>query len=184
MYGHHRSIHLPIYGAKVFAVRSGTVDIHGAPVLPIWSFLEETVEPGSTSIRIQTPNGLQGWNVGNRIAIAPTGGSSSILESEDVVITGIKDNRDGTHTLDIDSALSFLHTGTETTWPGFNGETITLNQRAEVGLLSRNIQFEGSKNTSPWYDSIPTCDGGELDLGLESVQDLISENHINQNDSK
>ena len=138
-------------------------------------FSTETAEAGSTSIRIQTPDGLQGWNVGDRIAIAPTGGSSSILESEDVVITGIADNGDGTHTIDLDTALGFLHTGTDTSWPGFNGETITLNQRAEVGLLSRNIQFEGSTKSSPWYDTIPSCDGGELDLGISSVQGSISE---------
>ena len=173
LYGHHRSIHLPIYGAKVFAVRSGTVDIHGAPVSPTWTFLEETAEAGATSIKIQTPNGLTGWNIGDRIAIAPTGGSTSIIESEDVVITGIIDNGDGTHNIDFDTALSFLHTGTQTFWPGFNGETITLNQRAEVGLLSRNIKFEGSKNPSPWYDTIPTCAGSELDLGIESVQNCF-----------
>ena len=40
--------------------------------------------------------------------------------------------------------FKYLHTGSETTWDGFNGETITLNQRAEVGLLSRNIKFLGS----------------------------------------
>ena len=32
LFGHHRSIRLPIYGAKVFAVRSGTVDMHGCDV--------------------------------------------------------------------------------------------------------------------------------------------------------
>ena len=73
MYGHHRSIHLPIYGAKVFAVRSGTIDIHGAPVTPTWTFLESAGNTGDTSIIIQTPDGLVGWNVGDRIAIAPTG---------------------------------------------------------------------------------------------------------------
>ena len=87
IYGPHRSIPLPIYGAKVFAVRSGKVEIHGAPVVPTWTFLEETADPGANSIRIQTPDGLQGWNVGDRIAIAPTGGMHSIIESEDVLIT-------------------------------------------------------------------------------------------------
>ena len=32
LYGHQRSIRLPIYGAKVFATRNGTVDIHGCPM--------------------------------------------------------------------------------------------------------------------------------------------------------
>ena len=142
IYGHHRSIHLPIYGAKCFAVRSGTVDIHGAPVVPTWTFLEQTAEAGDSSIMIQTPNGLTNWNVGDRMAIAPTGGANSIVESEDRVITSIVDNADGTHTIGLDAPLNHIHTGTETQWDGFNGQ-FTLNQRAEIGLLSRNIKFQG-----------------------------------------
>ena len=142
IYGHHRSIHLPIYGAKCFAVRSGTVDIHGAPVVPTWTFLEQTAEAGDSSIMIQTPNGLTNWNVGDRMAIAPTGGANSIVESEDRVITSIVDNADGTHTIGLDAPLNHMHTGTETQWDGFNGQ-FTLNQRAEIGLLSRNIKFQG-----------------------------------------
>ena len=108
MYGHHRSIHLPIYGAKVFAVRSGTIDIHGATVTPTWTFLETAGTAGDTSITIQTPDGLIGWNVGDRIAIAPTGGQHSIVESEDITIASITDNMDGTHTLGLDSALGLF----------------------------------------------------------------------------
>ena len=144
IYGHHRSIHLPIYGAKCFAVRSGTVDIHGAPVVPTWTFLEETAEAGDSEIMIQTPNGLTNWNVGDRMAIAPTGGANSIVESEDRVITSIVDNADGTHTIGLDAPLNHMHTGVETQWEGFDGQ-FTLNQRAEIGLLSRNIKFQGEK---------------------------------------
>lgn len=55
LYGHHRSIRLPIYGAKVFAARSGTVDIHGAPVSPTWTDLEETADAGASTLKLQTP---------------------------------------------------------------------------------------------------------------------------------
>ena len=177
MYGHHRSIHLPIYGAKVFAVRSGTIDIHGAPITPTWTFLETAAVAGDTAITIQTPDGLIGWNIGDRIAIAPTGGQHSIVESEDITIASITDNNDGTHTLGLDDALAFDHTAVESTWSGYdsdgNDAPVTLNQRAEVGLLSRNVRFLGSENPSPWYDTIPECEGGELDLGLTGVQNCF-----------
>jgi hypothetical protein len=183
IYGHHRSIHLPIYGAKCFAVRSGTVDIHGAPVVPTWTFWEETADAGDSEIMIQTPNGLTNWNVGDRMAIAPTGGANSIVESEDRVITSIVDNADGTHTSGLDAPLNHMHTGVETQWEGFDGQ-FTLNQRAEIGLLSRNIKFQGSQNPAPWYQEIPSCDNfDELDLGLGAVQNCFVDRFGNEEGS-
>jgi len=41
IHGHRRSIELPIYGAKVLAVRSGTLDMHGKPVGVTWTKLSE-----------------------------------------------------------------------------------------------------------------------------------------------
>ena len=72
---------------------------------------------------------------------------------------------------------AFDHTAAESTWSGYdsdgNDAPVTLNQRAEVGLLSRNVRFLGSENPSPWYDTIPECEGGELDLGLTGVQNCF-----------
>ena len=136
---------------------------------------------------IQTPNGLTNWNVGDRMAIAPTGGANSIVESEDRVITSVTDNGDGTHTIGLDAPLNHMHTGTETQWDGFNGQ-FTLNQRAEVGLLTRNIdkkhKFQGSQNLAPWYQEIPSCDNfDELDLGLEAVQNCFVDRFGNEEGS-
>ncbi len=41
MHGHRRSIELPIYGAKVLGVRSGTLDMHGVPVGVTWTKLSK-----------------------------------------------------------------------------------------------------------------------------------------------
>jgi len=174
MYGHQRSIRLPIYGAKCFAARSGTVDIHGAPVSPTWTMLDVSANAGDNSITIQTPSGLTGWNVGNRIAIAPTGDKNSIVESEDHIITSITDNGDGTTTLGLQDPLAYLHLGVEFTTTRPDGRSVTLHQRAEVGLLSRNVKFEGSKNPSPWYDEIPVCENfDQLDLALTAQQNCF-----------
>ena len=173
LYGHQRSIHLPIYGAKCFAVRSGTVDIHGATVTPTWTFLDATAEAGANTIDIQTPNGLTGWNIGDRIAIAPTGDETSILESEDFTITSITPNGDGTvQTIGLSGPLQFTHSGVQTTFGDY-----TLQQRAEVGLLSRNIKFEGSFNDASWLTGItlPECQsqGVEFNLGLDEIQNCF-----------
>ena len=173
LYGHQRSIHLPIYGAKCFAVRSGTVDIHGATVSPTWTFLDSTAEAGTNTISIQSPNGLTGWNVGDRIAIAPTGNEQSILESEDFTIVSITPNGDNTvQTIELSGNLQFTHSGVESTFGDY-----TLQQRAEVGLLSRNVKFEGSFNDAAWLTGItlPECQsqGTEFNLGLNDIQNCF-----------
>ena len=52
MYGHHRSIRLPIYGAKVFATRTGTVDMHGCDVVT-WTQLAQTANAGDNTIVLE-----------------------------------------------------------------------------------------------------------------------------------
>ena len=44
---------IPIYGAKVLGVRQGVLDLHGRPVNPTWTRLDETAVAGDTSIRLQ-----------------------------------------------------------------------------------------------------------------------------------
>jgi len=96
MYGHHRSIRLPIYGAKVFAARSGTVDMHGCPVIT-WTQLAVTATAGQNQIQLeadirQGPGG--GWQVGDHIVIATTGPRLTMTQSEHVEIAGV--SADGT----------------------------------------------------------------------------------------
>lgn len=46
LHGHVMSKLLPIYGAKVLAVREGTLDLHGRPVGITWTNLAHTALPG------------------------------------------------------------------------------------------------------------------------------------------
>ena len=55
MYGSVRSIELPIYGAKVIAVRNGTLDMHGQPVGVTWTHLGQTATAGSYHITLKEP---------------------------------------------------------------------------------------------------------------------------------
>jgi hypothetical protein len=58
---------LPLYGAKVVAVREGTVQLFGQPKLPPYTQLAATVSPGDKSITLVGP---ANWAVGDEIAIA------------------------------------------------------------------------------------------------------------------
>ncbi|CAF3592631.1 unnamed protein product [Rotaria sordida] len=148
MYGHLRSIELPIFGAKVLALREGIVDMHGRNVVRTWARLASTAAAGSTQITL-----LQNvdWSVGSQIVIATTGDYLSQGQSEIRTITAISSNG---LTLTLDSALTYSHLGVTR-----NVGSTSVEIRAEVGLLSHNVIFQGS-TTSTWNTTIEACPTG------------------------
>ena len=137
MYGSLRSIELPIFGAKVIALRNGTLDLHGKPVGVTWTYLEATAAVKST--QIQLANSVS-WPVGSKIVIATTGDKYSQGETEVRFITAV--SSDG-KTLTLDSPLNFEHLAVKRTNAG-----VDVYIRAEVGLLSRNIVFNAINDNS------------------------------------
>ncbi|CAF4003686.1 unnamed protein product, partial [Rotaria magnacalcarata] len=89
MYGHLRSIELPIYGAKVLALREGTLDMHGIPTIQTWAQLATTANNGSSTITLIQP---VNWTIGSQIIIATTSDRFSQRESEIRQITNISSN--------------------------------------------------------------------------------------------
>ncbi|KAF0286932.1 Fibrocystin-L [Amphibalanus amphitrite] len=73
LHGNVRATELPVYGAKVLAVRNGTLDLHGRPLDVTWTYLASTAAAGATSITLDRP---VGWAVGDEIVIATTGDKS------------------------------------------------------------------------------------------------------------
>ena len=55
LYGNQRSTNLPIYGAKVFAVRFGQFSMHGCPKTTTWTELNKTAEIGHSTITLTHP---------------------------------------------------------------------------------------------------------------------------------
>jgi hypothetical protein len=55
MHGSVRSIELPIFGAKVIALRNGTIEMHGKPVGITWTYLGSTALAGATQITLKEP---------------------------------------------------------------------------------------------------------------------------------
>ena len=137
MYGTLRSIELPIFGAKVLALRNGTLDLHGSPVGVTWTYLSATA--ASQSSQIQLKDSVK-WPVGSQIVIATTGDHLSQGETETNTIQAI--SADG-KTITLKTPLQFQHLSVARTTNG-----ITVYIRAEVGLLSRNVVFNAINDDS------------------------------------
>ncbi len=119
-------------GAKVLALRQGTVDIHGVDYGQTWTQLGATAHSGASQITLR--QGVS-WPVGSQIIIPTTGDYLSQGESEVRTITAR--STDGL-TLTLDTPLNFTHLGVSQ-----NVGTVTVEARGEVGLLSHNILFQG-----------------------------------------
>ena len=146
IHGHVRKPELPVYGTKVLAVRDGTLELHGKPIPITWSRLNHTANVNDTEIVVEGQ--LECWEVGDEVVIATTGFGP--VGNERVFITFVT-MLNGTTILGIDPPLEFEHLGITMS----NGKD-ELQLKAEVGLLTRNVVFEGSVNDE-WTEVIPAC---------------------------
>ena len=116
----------PVLGTKAIGV-FGQLNLYGQERAVIWTHLAETALPGSDTIEvIGTPD----WSVGDEIVIAST--SFEMLHTEKFQILNISEG-----TITLNGTLQYKHLGEETTVDGY-----TYIQRAEVGLLTRNIKIQ------------------------------------------
>ena len=139
MYGHQRSVQLPIYGAKVFSVRKGRIDMHGCRVHTSWTTITQTADAGTNQLVLNQPV-KDDWVVGDQIVVATTGDLTRVHQSEVHEIASVSE--DG-KTLTLVEPLKWNHIGECTSgwdWAG------TLCQRAEIGLLSKNVKFKVNLN--------------------------------------
>lgn len=120
-------------GAKVLGLRDGTVDMHGKNVVQTWTRLASTAAAGATQITLQ--RSALDWLVGSQIVIATTGDFESQGQTETRTITAI--SSDGL-TLTLNAPLVNRHLGITQTVG-----TTSVEVRAEVGLLTHNVVFQG-----------------------------------------
>jgi len=130
LHGRRASPMMPIYGNKVLAVYCGVLDMHGIPRSVTWTSLKDTILPGATSLKLMVATD---WKVGEWIVVAAT--SYEHVEAEQRKITAISSGTDIT----VDKPFAFKHYAATETYG-----TKTVEMRAEVGLLSRNIKITGS----------------------------------------
>lgn len=122
-------------GTKVLAVLpGGTLELHGARRDAVsWTHLAASAQPGATSITLAE---AVDWRPGDRIVLAPSGFVPE--EAEELTVTAV----DGA-TVSFTPALAHVHLGEQQTIEG-----TTVDTRAEVGLLTRDLVLRGDEGSA------------------------------------
>ncbi len=111
-------------GDRGIMLSGGTLNLHGDRTNS-WTKLASTAEAGATSIQVL--NAAQ-WRVGDEIVLAST--DYDPRQAERRTIAAISGN-----TLTLDKKLEYMH---------FGKITFDVDERGEVGLLTRNIKIQAS----------------------------------------
>ncbi|CAI7747644.1 unnamed protein product [Closterium sp. NIES-54] len=127
-------------GVRVFATVGGRLELNGMyGNAPSWTTLAATAAAGATSIRVK--GDVTAWPVGGVIAIAST--DFDRYQAENFTITSVAAGPGNTTVLGLGGALAWMHWG-EAVTSGVAGATV--DEAAEVALLSRAIVIQGHQN--------------------------------------
>ncbi len=107
----------------------GTLNLHGDRT-NTWTKLTSTADAGSTSIQVLN---AAGWRVGDEIVLAST--DFDPRQAERRTISAIHSDTNGGNTITLDKKLDYMH---------FGKITFDVDERGEVGLLTRNIKLQAS----------------------------------------
>ncbi|UBV42871.1 hypothetical protein LAJ19_01170 [Deinococcus taeanensis] len=119
-------------GDRVLGVMDGTLELHGQPRLP-WTRLNTTARAGSSTLTLdRAPN----WQAGDRLTLTSTDFNPG--QTEQVTVQRVT----GT-TVTLSAPLKYTHWGDPITVAGQN-----VNERAEVGLLTRNIVIAATSDAA------------------------------------
>ena len=119
-------------GSRVLGVLNGTLDLHGEPRAG-WTRLAATAPAGATTLSLAS---APEWRAGDKLVVASTDFDPTRAEVVTVV------SRSGSN-VTIAEPLVYSHYGELQTIEGR-----TLDERAEVGLLTRNIVIQGDSASS------------------------------------
>jgi cell migration-inducing and hyaluronan-binding protein len=118
-------------GDRGIMISGGTLNLHGDRT-HTWTKLSRTAEAGSTSIEVLN---AAGWRVGDEIVLAST--DFDPRQAERRTIAAIRGNR-----ITLDKPLQYMH---------FGKITFDVDERGEVGLLTRNIKIQSSPDSESTY---------------------------------
>jgi len=135
----------------------GTLNLHGNRTNS-WTKLSKTAEAGSNSIEVLN---AAGWRAGDMIVLAST--DFDPHQAERRTISAIRGN-----TITLDKKLEYMH---------FGKITFDVDERGEVGMLSRNIVIQASP------DADTTLFGGHIMAmnGSKMFVDGVELNRMGQN---
>ena len=123
-------------GTKVLgAMGGGVISLHGQERTS-WLMLDGTINAGANSLSVESP---PSWRVGDIIVVTST--DDNMHHAEVRQITGIN----GSH-IDVNQSFTHRHFGEIQTFAN-QKRSWTLDTRAEVGLLSRNIRVRGDDSS-------------------------------------
>src|SRR5690606_14244262 len=111
-------------GDRGIMISGGTLNLHGDRT-NAWTKLSATANAGATGIQVLD---AFGWRVGDEIILAST--DFDPRQAEKRTITAINGNR-----ITLDKPLQYMH---------FGKITFDVDERGEVGLLTRNIKIQAS----------------------------------------
>jgi cell migration-inducing and hyaluronan-binding protein len=118
-------------GDRGIMISGGTLNLHG-DTTHTWTKLAETAEKGSTQIEVLDASG---WEVGDEIVLAST--DFNPRQAETRLITAIRGD-----TITLNQPLDYMH---------FGRITFDVDERGEVGLLTRNIKIQASEDAAETY---------------------------------
>ena len=124
-------------GDRGIMMAGGILSLHGNRTSNTWTKLAKTAEAGSNSIQVLNASG---WRVGDVIVLAST--DFDPYQAERRTIAAIDGN-----TITLDKKLDYMH---------FGKITFNVDERGEVGMLTRNILIQSSP------DSEKTLFGGHV----------------------
>jgi hypothetical protein len=113
----------------------GTLNLHGnlhGDRTNSWTKLSSTANAGATSIQVLN---AAGWRVGDEIVLAST--DYDPRQAERRTISAVRGN-----TITLDKKLDYMH---------FGKITFDVDERGEVGLLTRNIKLQASADAEQSY---------------------------------
>ena len=143
-------------GDRGIMLLRGTLSLHGGRT-HAWTKLSKTAKAGASSITVLD---AKGWRTGDEIVLAST--DFDPRQAERRTITAIKGNA-----LTLDKPLTYMH---------FGEITFGVDERGEVGLLSRNIRIQASDDAAQSYF------GGHIMAmaGSKMFIDSVELNHMGQ----
>ncbi|MFZ8929527.1 MAG: G8 domain-containing protein [Pseudohongiellaceae bacterium] len=118
-------------GDRGIMLSGGTLNLHGN-ITNSWTKLSATAEAGSSTINVMNADQ---WQVGDEIVLAST--DFNPRQAETRHIAAISGN-----TITLDEPLEYMHYGEI---------TYGVDQRGEVGLLTRNIKVQGSESAEETF---------------------------------
>src|SRR5207253_2451662 len=137
-------------GDRGIMIMGGTLNLHGDRT-HTWTKLAQTAAAGGTSIQVVDATG---WRVGDEIVLAST--DFDPRQAERRTIAAIRGNA-----ITLDKKLDYVH---------FGKITFDVDERGEVGLLTRNIKIQASADAAQSFQGGHVMAMGASKMFVEGVE--------------